>query len=262
VNKLLIENMVKAKTSSKMNVHKDAATKSVDALLASGKSDVEKIEASIAELYPFLYELTKVEDVFEKELSNDLRGANSALAKSIPIYRNTISQGIANILTLERWLTLHIPVMEDGNNFGVSIQMTVNESMKKKREAWAKRLEDIPTYYSTRAEAVDKLGLPKSTKSETKTQTTTESKGGKDGDESKSNTTVVCEEKNDAGWLQSNYFRMKHLVSIDVQFYASSYISMIDFLNDYISILDAVEKNKEKLTSPKGSNDTRYGGWN
>jgi len=254
--------MVKAKASLKMNAYKEAATKSVDAILASGKSDVEKIEASIAELFPYSSDLLKVEDVFEKELPNDVRGANSTLAKSIPIYRKTIAKGIANIQTMERWLCLHIPVMEDGNNFGVSIQMTINESMKKRREAWVKKLDDIPAYYSSRAEALDKLGLPKTTKSETKTQTSTESKGGKDGDETKSSTTVVSEEKNDAGLLHSNYFRMMHLISIDVQCYASLYMNMVDFLNDYISILDAVEKNKEKLTSPKGSNERGYGGWN
>merc|ERR1719232_2270597 len=155
----------------------------------------------------------KVEDVFEKE--QNFRDANSTLAKSIPIYRNTIAKGIANIQTMERWLCLHIPIMEDGNNFGVSIQMTINESLKKRREAWVKKLDDIPSYYSSRADAIDKLGLPKTTKSETKTQTSTESSGGKDGDEKKSSTTIVSEEKNDAGLLHSNYFRMMHLISID-----------------------------------------------
>merc|ERR1719232_2091551 len=146
----------------------------------------------------------KVEDVFEKE--QNLRDANSTLAKSIPIYRNTIAKGIANIQTMERWLCLHIPIMEDGNNFGVSIQMTINESLKKRREAWVKKLDDIPAYYSSRAEALDKLGLPKTTKSETKTQTSNESKGGKDGDEKKSSTTIVSEEKNDAGAMDQTKY--------------------------------------------------------
>merc|ERR1712087_219071 len=110
--------------------------------------------------------------------------------------------------------------------------------MKKRREAWIKKLDDIPSYYSSRADAIDKLGLPKATKSETKTQTSTESIGGKDGDEKKSSTTIVSEEKNDAGAMdQTKYFRTMHLISIDVQCYTSLYMNSIDFLNDYISIL-------------------------
>lgn len=253
--------MVKSKAVSKLNAYKEASAKTVEAMLSSGKSDIEKIESSITELFP-ISESSKAEEAFQKELSSDLRGANSSVAKTIPVLRDTLLQGISNIQAIERWISLNIPIMEDGNNFGVSIQMTINESMKKKRECWTKKLDDIPSYYSARADAIDKLGLPKTTKSETKTETKSDSTGGKDGDESKTSTTVVKEEKNDEGFLQSNYFRLKHLVSIDVQFYVSARMTMIDFLNDYIIILDAVEKNKEKLTAPKGSNERGYGGWN
>jgi len=253
--------MVKAKAASKMNAYKEASGKTVEAMLSAGKNDIEKIESSITELFP-ISEPSKAEEAFEKELSNDLRGANSSIAKTIPVLRDTLIQGISNIQAIERWIGLNIPIMEDGNNFGVSIQMTINESLKKKRECWTKKLDDIPSYYSSRADAIDKLGLPKTTKSETKTETKSDSTGGKDGDESKASTTVVKEEKSDEGFLQSNYFRLKHLVSIDVQFYASARMTMVDFLTDYITILDAVEKNKEKLSAPKGSNERGYGGWN
>ena len=232
-------------------------------MLASGKSDIEKIDASITEL--FTLTPTEAEASFETAISssNDaLRGPNAAVSKAIPVLRDTLTQGIASIQSIERWISLNIPIMEDGNNFGVSIQMTVNESIKKKRECWTKKLDDIPSYYSSRADAVDKLGLPKITKSETKTESKSESTGGKDGDESKTSTSVVKEEKSDAGFLQNNYYRMKHLVSVDVQFYATARMTMVDFLNDYITILDAIEKNKEKLSKPKGSNERGYGGWN
>merc|ERR1711862_629300 len=79
--------------------------------------------------------------------------------------------------------------------------------------------------------------MGKTTKSETKTQTSTESSGGKDGDEKKSSTTIVSEEKNDTGaMVQTIYFRTMHLLSIDVQCYTSLYMNSIDFLNDYCLI--------------------------
>jgi len=252
--------MVKAKAASKMNTYKEATAKTVEALLSSGANDIDKIELSITELFP-ISEWTKAEEAFEKELSNELRGANSTVAKTIPVLHDTLIQGISNVLAIERWISMNIPIMEDGNNFGVGIQMTINEAMKKKRECWTKKLDAIPSYYSSRADAVDKLGLPKATKSESKTETKSDSTGGKDGDQSTTSTTIVKKEENDEGFLQSNHFRLKHLVSIDVQFYASARLTMIDFLNDYMTILDALEKNKEKLTAPKGS-ERGYGGWN
>ena len=67
--------------------------------------------------------------------------------------------------------------MEDGNNFGVTVQMTVAKFLKDTREELAKKLESVASYYSSRADAVDKLGLPKKSTSQTKTESSTESKG-------------------------------------------------------------------------------------
>jgi len=171
--------MVKAKKeASKMEAYKEASSNAVETMLGSVKSDIEKIDASIAEL--FTLSLSEAEASFETEISssNDaIRGPNATISKAIPVLRDTLTQGVANIQSIERWISLNIPIMEDGNNFGVSIQMTINESIKKKRECWTKKLDDIPSYFSSRADAVDKLGLPKVTKSETTTNTKSESTG-------------------------------------------------------------------------------------
>ena len=188
-----------------------------------------------------------------------LDAANTLLSTTIPATRDLLSLAISNIQTFERFIALHTPQMEDGNNFGVTVQMTVAKFLKETREELTKKLESIPTYYSNRADAVDKLGLPKTTSSSTKVETSTESKGGKDGDESKSSVTTTKEEKESNG-SKADVHRSQAVLAIDVQCYADLYATINLLLTDYVTVLDNVEKNEDKLKAPKGSGGSGYGG--
>jgi hypothetical protein len=62
--------------------------------------------------------------------------------------------------------------MEDGGNFGISIQLEVLKALKETRESWSKLLaEEFVTYYDARASAVGKFGIEKATTSSTTTST-------------------------------------------------------------------------------------------
>merc|ERR1739845_289432 len=99
-----------------------------------------------------------------------------------------------------------------------------------------------------RAEAVEKLDLPKSTIFETKTVTNSQTTGSKDVDENKSSETSVKEEKISSSIKGANFdYRRQHLLSLDVQFYRTLRCGLIDCYDSYLTILDNVEKNKEKL---------------
>lgn len=166
------------------------------------------------------------------------------------------------IQTMERFITLHIPQMEDGNNFGVTVQMTIAKALKDAREGLVKKLEVIPGYYTSRADLVEKFGLTKTAVTTTKTVSKSESKGGKDGDESKESHTEVSEEKsagNDVALVESKlYTRFLALVKTDVNCYVSAKMGLVECKDALLMIFDNVEKNMDKLTSPKGSQG--YGG--
>jgi len=244
------------------SVYKENATKAAEEILSNAPSIVEKIEATLSELFPYgPDELSKAEGAFEAQLSQDPEGTNTAIEKAEPVVQDLISAGISHIETLERWISLHVPAMEDGNNFGVSVQSTIHKFLTETRENWSKNLEAIPIYYSNRAEAVEKLGIGKTTNVETTTESQTQSRGGKDGDEDKKSKTVVREEKKDSGAVKRNRYRLKHMLKLDVQFYAKLRSSLTDLLFGYIIVMDNVEKNKEKLVTPKGTRASSYG-WN
>lgn len=119
-----------------------------------------------------------------------------------------------------------------------------------------KKMEAIPSFYTSRADLVDKFGLSKNTISKTKTMTKAESKGGKDGDESKESCTEVTEEKSVGNALDIEnklYARFMALVKADVNFYVNARIGVMECKDSLLMIYDNIEKNKDKLTSPKGS---------
>ena len=180
--------------------------------------------------------------------------ANETLTAAIKEFRNSVAISIDHILTIERFISLHVPQMEDGNNFGVTVQLTISKFLTETREELTKKLEAIPTYYASRAEAVSKLSIPKTTASKTITSTSSESTGGKDGDEKKSSTTQVEEKKTIDPDTSGVDHRLKHVVALDVQFYNSLRIGLVDCMNSYLTVLDNMEKNKNKLTAPKGFN--------
>jgi len=250
---------------SKPNVieqHKESSTKLVDEILVTMKKDIGKIEDTTLEIFPFaLHELSKAAEEFEKSLSKDPRCANPILEKAIPIAVDQISGHMYQVQVIETWISHHIPPIEDGNNFGVGIQHAISNSLLKKREKLSKSLLAIPNYYSERADCVEKLDLPRVSKSTTKTDTKTESKGGKDGDENKTSSVVTTEEKNEEDSSDAKYFRMKHLVSIDVRFYAFLRAEFADLIRSYVVVINGIENNRKKLVQPKGTQDENRSGW-
>merc|ERR1712032_1468908 len=137
-------------------------------------------------------------------------------------------------------------------NFGVTVQLTISKFLDETRENLGKQLEKIPSYYCNRAEALEKLDLPKSTVSETKTVTKSQTTGGKDGDENKSSETSVKEEKTSSSKKSATIdYRRKHLLSLDVQFYRSLRCGLIDCYDSYLTILDNMEKIKKSYWNQK-----------
>ena len=213
----------------------------------------EEIAALIASKFPpkTLEQIGK-----EFEAGSALEGeVNEAVAGLAVIAREQAAMAVDDFKKAEMWITLKAPPISDGNNFGVTVQMTVAKFLKDTREELGKKLDAIPAYYASRADAVDKLGLAKTTSSRTKTETESNSAGGKDGDESKKSTTVSTEEKETAQ-AKADYHRSQAVLAIDVQCYADLHSTLQSLLTGYVCVLDNMEKNESKLRAPKGSSNS------
>merc|ERR1712194_840145 len=95
--------------------------------------------------------------------------ANGVVDAAYKVTRDALCMGAEHARVLERFVGLHIPQMEDGNNFGVGVQMMFAKLLKEEREKMDKSLSESSKYYSSRAESIDKFShLPKTSKTETK----------------------------------------------------------------------------------------------
>jgi len=81
---------------------------------------------------------------------------NAAVFEVVEAMKKEILELIEMINTVKVWIQLNIPRIEDGNNFGVSIQEdTVNE-LGRAEDSGFSVLESITKYYVTRAKLVTK----------------------------------------------------------------------------------------------------------
>jgi hypothetical protein len=160
--------------SCKQSEYKAEASKKVAlSVLEGGVETVRSLEALLCKYFPPSTPLSKVQSLFEDQLLKDgIEGGNSSISKAIPEVRDAIALCTANVQSLEAFIMLALPAMEDGGNFGVSIQLEVLKALKETRESWSKLLaEEFVTYYDARASAVEKFGIEKATTSSTTTST-------------------------------------------------------------------------------------------
>ena len=230
--------------------------------MQNGVSTLQQLETLLQTHFPHTRTLSQVQTAFEDDIAKEgIECGNAHLATAIPLTRDAICTCIANVQALEGWILLALPAMEDGGNFGVSVQMGVLKIMEEAREAWAKAMDEVVKYYDARANALEKLGIEKSTSTTTTTKTQMESTGGKEGveEEEKKLTTTTVQETKTSGVTPETpltvlwgYHRVRHVISLDVQMYAMLQMSLRQVLNLYASVLDSVEKNYAKLAFPKG----------
>ena len=149
---------------------------------------------------------------------------------------------------------------QDGNNFGVTVQMMFAKLLKDERDKLEKSLSETSKYYASRADAIDKFThLPKVSTTETNSSSQSNATGGKDGDENKTSNSTATEEKiatSDNGKV--NVHRVKALAALDAQMYLDLVAALQSMRNGYIVILDNLEKNWTKLEEPRGKG---YGGY-
>mmetsp|Transcript_327 Transcript_327/g.348 ORF Transcript_327/g.348 Transcript_327/m.348 type:complete len:245 (-) Transcript_327:93-827(-) len=223
---------------------------------------VEKVETTLSAMEAaykegFPYEtLSEARKAYESK--DETLEKNEAIVVALDATRDALSTGIMHLRTIETYISLNVPQMEDGNNFGVTVQLNALKEIGDIKEKWSKSMEELPKYFSTRADAVDKLGLPKQSKTETKTTSQSESTGGKEGDESKTNNSKTTEEKTSNGGAPE-YHRIQHIIAIDVQQYFTLKAAMRSVMEGYLVAMDNLLKNRMKIDAPKGNGGGNFG---
>lgn len=228
-----------------------ATNEQVTAVLRGSAADLTRLISLQSSAFPHA-SLPSASAAFKAELLQGSGGANAGNAtvdRASLAVRGELADVSAKIMTLERWIGLNTPVMEDGGNFGVGVQMVVAKFLKESREEIAKTMAALPAYYKERADAFEKLPHPLfSSQTTTRTSSSSQSTGGKDGPESKESTASSTEAKSSE---RRDEDRVSHVVAIDVAHYWALSAALQHCVDLYACVIDNVEKNKEKLSNPR-----------
>eukprot|EP00934_Nitzschia_sp_Nitz4_P001264 Nitzschia sp. Nitz4//scaffold23_size168460//122133//123035//NITZ4_002238-RA/size168460-processed-gene-0.232-mRNA-1//1//CDS//3329543692//1264//frame0 len=176
--------------------------------------------------------------------------SNEAVAKGVAVTLDVLSTLSLQVQTIEQFLHLHIPQMEDGNNFGVTIQLALLKQLSEFQEAVAKHIDTLAGYASARADALEKLKLPSVSKSVTKSTSVTTT-DGKQEDKTAESTEEKATESDTTGPAYAS--RVQAVVAVDVLYYSKAQRAFQSSLSLFLAALDCMDKNQDKLEKPKGS---------
>mmetsp|Transcript_7118 Transcript_7118/g.17374 ORF Transcript_7118/g.17374 Transcript_7118/m.17374 type:complete len:242 (+) Transcript_7118:184-909(+) len=220
-------------------------------LLDSSVGMAEEMQKMHSDLFPF-GKLSLASSDFEKFATVS---TNETVAKAVSATLDQVSTQSSVLSKLDCFITLHIPTIEDGGNFGVGVQLDLVKKLGEMKETANKATEALLGYQSARAEALGKLNLP--SKSYTVTQSESETKT--DGKSEKKES--VSKEEKESGSPSSGPSydsRLAAVVAVDTLYYSKASGIFSQSIISFMGVMDFVDKNKGKLLEPKG----RSGGSN
>lgn len=162
---------------------------------------------------------------------------------------------------ISRYIQLTMPMVEDGGNFGVTIQLAAAKLIKESGETLQKNMDELFKYHSSRADALEKLKLPSSstTKSTTASSSSSQGKDGEKGDVSSNSESKSTEEKSTetSTTVIERALRQQALCSVDIKYYNLSKTTYYETITAFMTVCDFMDKNKVKLDKPKGDSGSR-----
>jgi hypothetical protein len=145
--------------------------------------------------------------------------------------------------------------MEDGNNFGVTVQLQLLKHIHEQQEKLSKSLEELTKYHSSRADAVEKCKLPNQTQTTTVTKTQSDSSGTdkEKGDTANQSTSQSTEQKQVESKTTATdlVFRQDAVVAVDLVYYSKAKNVYDSAITSLMAVLDFYEKNAEKIEAPR-----------
>lgn len=224
--------------------------------VSDGLKSLETLQGNYGTLFPYASLKDAQTALTAAANTSNIAEAPQIVSSAIDDTTNVMDTIVHQLLILERYVYLTIPKMEDGNNFGVTVQLSVLKQMKEDREYISSAIDELYKYYGARADLVEKCKLPSrvASKSTSNANAVTESKGGGNKEDGK---TTESKEENKTVETETStseqLLRQRSVLSCDQLYYGKAKIAYQKSLTHYMAAIDFMDKNKEKLDKPKGS---------
>lgn len=233
---------------------------------AQGSTIHKSLPARVQNLQALIAQFTlqspgEVQKKFTEVLKDG--GDNVAVETLYTAVQNAISQFIDDFSALSLWISLMVPEIHDGNNFGVSVQGEILKVIKEQITRFKGDFDNMPQYFWKRGEVRDKLSSS-STKSINKTTKSTgtstsnkneDSKDTKSRSDSQDDKTDVTQETVNSTSDNSSFNRF--LVAHDSNEYFHLRYLSTELLQAYAAVYLLITNNMSKVTKPRGSSGHR-----
>mmetsp|Transcript_5647 Transcript_5647/g.8183 ORF Transcript_5647/g.8183 Transcript_5647/m.8183 type:complete len:234 (+) Transcript_5647:56-757(+) len=206
------------------------------------KNNASNFLQNIESTFQQHFSIVKMSEAGRSYQTQELLQKNPVVIAALSASQDAVMQALDDFSNIEDYVTLHVPKMEDGNNFGVTVQLEALKQVQNSAEGLSKSLDELAKYYTARADAMDKLQLASENSSETK-------KEENDGKETK--TTLTKETKMSCG--KQEFHRVQAVYAVDTQYYAIARKTLRAVRSAYIANVDYIIKNFDKIEAPKGS---------
>lgn len=222
----------------------DSKSQAMD-LLDASVGTIGEMQKLYSELFP-----PEKLSVASSDFKNSATLANNdKVARAVTTTLDQVSAQIDLLNKIDYFITLHIPTIEDGGNFGVGVQLDLVKKLGEMKETANKAIEALLGYDSARADALGKLNLPSSTSSVTKSSSSTTTDGKKEEKESESKEEKQTSSSSTGPVYES---RIGAVVAVDTLYYSKANGILSQTIISLIGVMDFIDKNKEKLVEPKG----------
>jgi len=215
-------------------------------LLDSSVTMVEEMQTIHSQL--FHYDKLSVASNDFKEFATV--ATNEKVARAVTTTLDQVSAQSTLLNKLDYFITLHIPTIEDGGNFGVGVQLDLVKKLGESKETANKSTEALLGYESARADALGKLNLPSHTSSVTKSTSVSSTDGKKEEKDSESKEEKQSSSSSTGPAYES---RVAAVVAVDTLYYSKASAILSQSIISVIGVMDFIDKNKEKLIEPKGN---------
>lgn len=214
-------------------------------LLDSSVAMIEEMQGAQTTLFPF-GKLSEASSDFGKSAT---LATNEVVTKAVSTTLDQLSAQSNLLSKLDYFITLHIPTIEDGGNFGVGVQLDLVKKLSEMKDSANKATEALLAYESARADALGKLSFP--SKTQTVTKSAVDSKTDDKAEKKESVSTEEKESTSDASGPVHDS-RIKAVVAVDTLYYSKASAIFTQNIISLIGVMDFIDKNKEKLVEPKG----------
>lgn len=193
----------------------------------------------------------QLESTFGALLDPSKPATNDTLVEIISYARSEMAACVRNLSTVERYITLKIPAAEDGNNFGVAVQLEFNKMISERRNKIKELFDKLADYHKERAALWKEVAV----KSQTE-MADSQTKLSEDETKAETTNTVKLTTKAHSETKKTIPTPLPDgvasIVALDANWYFHLAFCLESVRDAYLACFDCIDKNRAKLERPKG----------